>query len=125
MEGGFKFWKERRWERERAVDLMEDSRFRVWEGRRRRSFWERKVWAREVAEATTETRVSISSWEIEGFFGFGLRLVFLGVVFSGLGSSFSASVLIREVEESAPLQFGNADMIGHWLYIIVWTRTTS
>jgi hypothetical protein len=49
--GGFEF--ERKNE-DRAVEVEERrvSRVRVWEGRRRRSFWERKEWASEVAEVT-------------------------------------------------------------------------
>lgn len=38
------------------VEERRVSRVRVWEGRRRRSFWERKEWASEVAVATRLTR---------------------------------------------------------------------
>lgn len=50
------FGKQRRVESEVEVEERRVSRVRVWEGRRRRSFWERKEWASEVAVATRLTR---------------------------------------------------------------------
>lgn len=44
--------KQRRVEREVEADERRDSRVRVWAGRRRRSFWERKEWASDVAAVT-------------------------------------------------------------------------
>ncbi|TQD88396.1 hypothetical protein C1H46_026055 [Malus baccata] len=54
--GGGGLGKQRRVEREVEADERRDSRVRVWAGRRRRSFWERKEWASDVAAVTRLTR---------------------------------------------------------------------
>lgn len=49
--------REERVEIEREAEASLDSKDRSWEGRRRRSFWERKEWVDEVAEATSESKL--------------------------------------------------------------------
>lgn len=49
--------RERRWKREREVEERSDSRVRVWEGKRWRSWRRRKERAEEVAEMSVEIAV--------------------------------------------------------------------
>lgn len=49
--------REERVQIERETEASLDSKDRSWEGRRRRSFWERKEWADEVAEAMSDSKL--------------------------------------------------------------------
>lgn len=57
--------RERRWKREREVEERSDSRVRVWEGKRWRSWRQRKERAEEVAEMSVEIAVERWLWWLD------------------------------------------------------------